>query len=369
MRSALKFSAIALASFIAACGGAIGGDGGGDDQPGDDSGDRRVPHDLDAYTHDGGGEPLPGDDAGGRHYDTAPPSDDAPPPPPPPSDTGAPPFDAGPPPDTARPDGCYTEVYSPTVSITDLVSSFSGGNWLDTSLQVTKRRYPTGNFILETEKGDPQLAGFKDSSSFDALMESLMTMCHEETHGYDYEHSSAGKHAYVMRTDLVISVPIGSTFPRSEVLTYITDDSTSLYDDTYLKGSMGTYDFADMNDELNAYTNGLACLTAVQEHEKGGISARDGAVAHILYLQLYLKRARTAHASVYSTLKADGDWQKYVKYAWARVFFWDGKAKAFPALTIGADRIWTHVKEAANLDEIRQFTGREPADVACHPEK
>jgi hypothetical protein len=363
-RSYVTYGAVcALAACGLGCDGAVGSGSLSDDgedastsQGGRDGGARPpTPHDEDAYAHDApngrdvGAHDTSVSDAGPTPYDSGAPGDDATPP-------------------TPAPGGCYSEIYYPTATLDDLVSGYSSSKWLDTSLETTKRRFPTGNFILMSEEADPQLASFADPSSFDALMESLMTMCHEETHGYDYEHAGAGNHAYVMRTDLIITVPVGSTFPRSEILSYITDDSTSLYDSTYLEGSMGSYDFADMNDELNAYTNGLACLASVAEHETGGISARDGAVAHLLYLELYLKRARTAHPDVYTFLQTDPDWMKYVKYAWARVFFWDAVAKPFPTLTIGADAIWAHVNDPANLDEIRKFTGREPSDVACHPE-
>ena len=356
------FASVAIGCVSAIGDGGIGGlddDAGavsGDDDGGApfDGGDRpRDPGTHDSGTRDGGRAI----DGGVSDTGVAPSGDDASPPPPPP-----PPVDAG-----GSTDGCYSEPYFPTVSIDALASSYGSSKWLDTSLAVTKLRYPTGHFILDYEKGDPQLPGFADSSSFDALMESLMTMCHEETHGWDYEHATGSTHEYVMRDDFKVDVPKLPTFPRSEVMALITDDSTSLYDDTYLKGSMGTYDFADMNDELNAYTNGLACITAVAERISSGISARDGAVAHLLYLQLYLKRARTAHASTYTALKADANWQKFVRFAWARVHFWDAKAAVFPNLTIGTDRIWTHVNDPANLDEIRQFTGDEPAIVACHP--
>ena len=357
-RTAPIFAYAAVCSVLSlACVGAVGSGGLAD--PGDDGGVRPpTPHDEDAYLHDAPSGRDAGErdtafvDSGPTPFDTGAPSDDATPPPTPPP----------------APGGCYTEIYSPTATLDDLITSYSPSKWLDTSLETTKRRYPTGNFILTSEESDPQLAGFADPSSFDALMESLMTMCHEETQGYDYEHAPKGAHAYVMRTDLIITVPVGSTFPRSEILPYITDDSTSLYDSTYLEGSMGSYDFADMNDELEAYTNGLACLASVAEHETGGISARDGAVAHLLYLELYLERARAAHPDVYAFLQGDPNWMKFVKYAWARVFFWDGVAKAFPTLTIGADAIWAHVNDPANLDAIRAFTGREPSDVACHPE-
>ncbi len=350
--SAFAFAALAASSV--ACGD-VSGLGFEDDPDADEVGD---PSDDDVGSLGGGGnEGGARPDARGepdaiRPTGDAPPPSDAPTPPPPPPDAG---------------DVCYSEAYAPTAPLDDLTKSF--GDWLSTSLEVTHRRYPTGNFILTAEKRDPQLAEFADGSSFAALMESLMTMCHEETHGWDYEHSGVSTHNYVLRDDLQIEVPRTSSFGRGEILAYIKDDATSLYDGTYLEGSMGTYDFADMNDELAAYVNGLACITAVGDRIKSGISARDGAVAHLYYLQLYLKRARTMHPSVYAELKAAPAWQKFVKYEWARVAFWDAKARLFPVLQIGVDRIWAHVNAAENLDEIRKFTGREPADIACHPEK
>jgi hypothetical protein len=97
------------------------------------------------------------------------------------------------------------------------------------------------------------------------------------------------------------------------------------------------------------------------------ISARDGVAAHLLYLELYLRVGRTAHASDYAALKADPSWMKLVRMEWARAHFWDAQAKPDPTLDIGTEAILAHVNEPANLDEIRQFTG-DPADVvACHP--
>ena len=58
------------------------------------------------------------------------------------------------------------------------------------------------------------------------LMMSLMTMVHEETHGYDFANSSVSTHAYVLRSDLTVSPPELHTWTRSEILPLITDDST-----------------------------------------------------------------------------------------------------------------------------------------------
>ena len=264
---------------------------------------------------------------------------------------------------------CFADTYHPGVSIDDLKQAYTSGAWLTTSLEVMSRRYPTGHFVLDGEKTDPQLAGFSDSSSWSALMESLMTMVHEESHGYDFDHSQAGSHLFVLRdNDLLVQPPeLANMWPRSELLSMITDDSTKLYDDTYLTGTQGTYDVVFLGEELNAYTNGLAAITAVADQITSTISARDGVVAHLLYLELYLKRGRAAHPTEYAAMKAEPAWQKFVRFEWARGHYWDKEALPFPVLTIGADRIWPHVNDAANLEEIKQFTGDDAAYVACHP--
>lgn len=263
---------------------------------------------------------------------------------------------------------CYSEAYSPTADVSATKRGYSSGAWLQASLDVMKARYPTGFFILDAEKGDGQLSGFADPSTWQAQMEALMTMVHEETHGYDFEHSSSGKHAYVMRDDLVVSPPeLPNMWTRSEILPLLVDDATKSYDDVYLKGTQGTYDVVFLGDELNAYINGLAAITAVADQCTDPISARDGAAAHLYYLELYLKRGRTAHPTEYAAMKADASWQKFVRYEWARGHFWDAQAKPFGVLDIASARIWAHVNEAANSDEIRQFTGDDPDAVACHP--
>jgi hypothetical protein len=263
---------------------------------------------------------------------------------------------------------CYSEEFSPTMpSLSDLSASYSPQQWKADSLEALKRRYAGGHYLLDAMKDDPQLPGFVDSGTFGDLMMSLMTMCHEETHGYDYGHATANVFLYYMRPDLQVQPPQLQTFPRSEILSYIHDDATKNYDDTYLVGTQGTYDLLALGDELNAYTNGLGCITAVADQIGSGISARDGVAAHLYYLELYLLRARTAHPTVYASLKASPDWQKLVRYTWARGMFWRAAATPYPNLAIADAPIWTKVEAAENSAEIEMFTGSKVAEIACHP--
>jgi len=332
----------------------VGGLGDSEDDPsGDDAGDpANVPRsDARPPAHDGGVTPV---------QDSASPSSDTnvdPPPPPPPA------ADAGP------SGGCYSEKYTST-SLADLKSAYSSGKWLSTSLEVLKRRYGDGYAILDAEKSDPQLPSFASPGSFGSLMESLDTMCHEETHGWDFDSAlgTPGKHVYHLRADLAIKPPKLAFFARNELLSYVTDGATSLYDGTYLTGEQGTYDFIFLADELTAYTNGLACVTALGDQiSTYGTSFRDGAAAHLLYLQWYLNRARTAHTSVYDKMKADPEWMRFVRFSWARVHFWTAASKPYPTFGIKDAAIWVKINKPENLAEIEKFTGESPASVACKP--
>jgi hypothetical protein len=278
---------------------------------------------------------------------------------PPSADGGGTALDAGSP--------CYSEPYDPSADISDLAAAYTEDNWLTTSLTVMQRRYPTGYFVLNAEQNDPQLPEFVDSSSWSALMSSMMTVLDAETTGWDFDNATASVHPFMIVQTMQITAPILTTWPKGEILQYITDDSTHTYDQTELEGEEGTYDGIFLFDDLDSACNGLAAATAVGDQITSGISARDGLAAHLYYLELYLRDGRLAHASDYATMKADPTWQKLVRYEWARGHFWDGQAAPNANLQIAVAPIWANVDLAASLAEIQLFTGDDPATVACHP--
>ena len=261
---------------------------------------------------------------------------------------------------------CYSEDYSPGVSLADLAAAYSTQLWKADVLESLKRRIPGGHALVDTMQNDPQLANFVDSSSFNALMSSLMMVCNGETSSYDYGRATATTFTYFLRADLVLAPAIVQTFPRSELLPYITDNATSTYDGA-LSGQQGAQDLTAVADDLTAYTNGLACIAAVADRIDNGISARDGMAASLYYLELYLRRARTAHPAAYATLQASADWQKLVRYAWARAAFWRKVSASSPALGVADAAIWAHVDDPASSSEIVMFTGSALSDIECHP--
>ena len=253
---------------------------------------------------------------------------------------------------------CYTEPVDPNISLADLEAGFNGSNWLNTILDVTDRRYPSGHDLLFLMQNDPYLSWFVDTSSFAMLMESLMTVVHEETHGYDYEYAQWGVNfAYWINSDWQPTVHHYTGFPRSEIYDMLEDDSTSLYAATYLTGTQGTYDFMELLDELNCYVNGLAAIALVGEYEPWGISARDGALAFTYYLELYLRRARNVYPDFYADIQSDPFVVDLVLIQWLRLHFFLDISYAFPNLGVNDHAIEDHMHDPSNQSEIEQLVG------------
>lgn len=270
-------------------------------------------------------------------------------------------IDGGPPPVAP----CYSEDFSPGATLADLRAAYAPQAWKADVLESLKRRIAGGHALIQSQQNDSQLGNFVDTSSFDALMSSLMMVCNGETSIYDFAHATPTQFTYFLRADLTLTPTIVATFARSEIAPYITDGATSTYDGA-LSGQQGSEDITAVADDLAAFTNGVACIGAVTDQLKSGINARDGMAASIYYLELYLKRARTAHPAIYAALQASPDWQKVVRYSWARVAFWR-KTAVSPLLAVADAPIWAHVDDAANSSEIAMFAGATLSDIECHP--
>ena len=263
-------------------------------------------------------------------------------------------------PEAATGAACFVEAAMPTAPIADLQAAFDPNTPIQSALDVTMRRYLAGHYIVQQAVADNQTNDV-DTTSFATVLAALGTVCHDETLVFDEENSTAQAREYLMGSVPATITPV-QTFPRSEIRALLADDSTAAFDD-----SLATGDFADLGDDLVAQTNALGCLVNVAEFVTTPTPARDAAVAELYYLELYLQVARTQHADVYAQLKASVGWLEFVRLAWARARLWDAKAAGSAMLDVASTNIRVHVEEAANLDEIRQFTGDTATNVACHP--
>jgi hypothetical protein len=105
----------------------------------------------------------------------------------------------------------------------------------------------------------------------------------------------------------------------------------------------------------------------VQDQVTSTVSYRDGAASHLYYLQLYMKVAREDHPALYTQWKNDASWQHWVRLAWARGHFWTEQVINDPNFGINDAAIWARINQPQNLQEIEDFTGEDPASVACNP--
>jgi len=266
------------------------------------------------------------------------------------------------------PDNCYCEPIDPEADISDLEQGYDAGAWAQTMADVLDRRWPAGAALVADLQGDPYFGAFTDTSSFTGLMDGFMTEVHEGTHGWDYGHAGVDTFAYFMRGDLQFEVAKIHGFDRSEIYGLLTDDSTSLYADLYLTGTQGTYGFYELLDEMNCYINGMAAIGVVGEYIPYGISGRDGAVAFLYYLELYLKRARTNYPDLYAQLKGDPEYVDLVRTQWLRThFLMIYAADLHDHLGISDDAIETNLYAPENQSEIEMFIDHAVDASNCLP--
>lgn len=261
---------------------------------------------------------------------------------------------------------CYWENVCPDASLGDLEQSYSPGGWLSTTLEMLDRRYPSAKCLVDMYQNDA--GNYADSSSFAALAESLMTVAHEETHGYDYEHANWGStFAYYARCDLTMTTPWIDGFGRSEILPLVATSSTNLYDGTYLTGQQGTYGFSELLDEWNAYLNGMAAIALVGDAvDVFGISGTDGALAFAYYVELYLHLARTQYPAVYAEITGSPQVVDLLRLQWNRMHFFLSYAEKFSYLSIEADGIKQVLYQQDNLDELTMAVGTPMAPGNCN---
>jgi hypothetical protein len=266
------------------------------------------------------------------------------------------------------PENCYCEPIDPEADVSDLEQNYNAGAWAQTMSDVLDRRWPAGAALVADLQSEPYFGSFTDTSSFGGLMDGFMTEIHEGTHGWDYGHAGIDTFAYFLRGDLQFDVAKIHGFDRSEIYGLLTDDSTSLYSDLYLTGTQGTYGIYELLDEMNCYINGMAAIGVVGEYIPYGISGRDGAVAFLYYLELYLKRARTTYPDLYEELKSDPEYVDLVRTQWLRThFLLIYAADLHDHLGIADDAIEVSLYAPENQSEIEMFIDHAVDATNCLP--
>lgn len=255
-----------------------------------------------------------------------------------PTDTTPP--DETPPDEETHPPNCWWEPMDTAVSVDDVRSGFSRSGALGDALEVMDRRWPAGSALLREMAHDPYVDVFLEESSWSAMMDSLMTVVHEETHGYDYENSiHPTRFSYFVQDHQTLTMRWIDGFPRSRIANRVEGDATDLYDSLYLVGTQGTYGFAELLDETNCYLNGLGGAIAGWDGIPWTMSASDGPLAFLYFIALYLEEAEEEDPQLYRDLQNDPDVHEILETFWLRTHFFLQYSDPVPELGIEDQRI------------------------------
>ncbi len=144
---------------------------------------------------------------------------------------------------------------------------------------------------------------------------------HESVHMLDFERSTPGSQAFVLAEGEVLTAPRRRRFPRSEILTYIPRADRDLYVGDYLTDPEGsTQGLESLLLELNAYTQGAATDARIAGKFPPGFSlaSRDGIVTFLIYVELYVRRAREAHPEQWLQMTRDPALLESMQRLWSR---------------------------------------------------
>lgn len=275
-------------------------------------------------------------------------------------------------------DGQYDEALPDDgADISGLVAGYQASGYLDFVDDVLGARYPIGQHLVR--EGVRLGTGFgncidlftNDTSSAAAIFRSLSTVVHECGHIADMSASGFSTSVFMIRDDLELECPnasagSGKTFARSLLngdgfASLLPDD---FYRDTYLDGdpTNGTFEGGDQGydsvlEEATQYVNSLATDWAFSDQRSRftSITARDGILTFLWYLERYLRMARLEYPNAYQVIAGNACWRDATLTVWGRAWLFLDLTQGDPSLGIDDDRIEPLVKDPELVSEIARL--------------
>ncbi|MBL8785423.1 MAG: hypothetical protein JNJ59_11010 [Deltaproteobacteria bacterium] len=274
-------------------------------------------------------------------------------------------------------DGAYDEALpSDTASIQSLVSAYSAADYLAFVDQVLGVRYPLGQFLV-SEGNRLGLSTFgncierftSNRNSARSIMNQLSTVVHECGHILDLKTASFSGSYYQITRDTTFTCSRGDTTTRGGdtfARSRINDDEYSAllpsdsYRSIYLDGDPddGTFDSGDQGfnsvlEETTQYVNSLATDWAFRDQLGGAsISARDGILTFLWYVERYLRMARLDFPNAYSRLSGDACWRQAILTVWGRAWLYLELTDGIRSLGLNDTKLRALVTDPELLSEI-----------------
>jgi hypothetical protein len=256
----------------------------------------------------------------------------------------------------AGPGAGYTEALcDDTASLADLAAAYTNtpAGLRAAVRSIAERRYPIGVAFVDVQSDMQLQTWFRMRGTFADVLNNFEVAVHEGGHIWDLTMIRADW-PYRLRDDLVIRPRRLTNFNRSEILTLHANPDADSYDEVYLRGQSGAQGFNTLLDEYVQYTHSLASRFCTRDSLGAGrrISARDGILTLMYYVELYLKIARTQHPDDYAEIVGDPGHLELIRTVWQRAEFWLERSAPHASLGIrdAQIRAWTYAPE--NLMEI-----------------
>jgi hypothetical protein len=253
--------------------------------------------------------------------------------------------------------------------------------------QILARRYPFGLGLvrggrMDTEFGDCSELFAGDPDSAADVYASMEVIVHECGHVYDAFLSGNNRDAYELTPELSFRCERGDTtsrggdtFARSRI---VGDGFASLrpacggvsspgcdpYADVYLDGDpddtvfeSGDQGYNLLLEESVQYVNSIATAWAFvdQQPQNIAVSARDGILTFLWYIERYLRMARTEFPGAYERITQDECWLELTLGVWARAERYLELTSAERGLGIADDELLDLVQDPELLDEIERL--------------
>ncbi|MFO0744624.1 MAG: hypothetical protein U1F43_02985 [Myxococcota bacterium] len=263
-------------------------------------------------------------------------------------DTSVAPDSGGPPPvvDPSCTDGQFDEALpADSADIAAPIAAFSSATYKEFVLAVLAVRYPFGQELVQAGvTGGPSVGQGNCIDTFTsnrntakAVISNLSTVVHECGHIADIAAGGFSNAAYLVNADVTFKCPSasapGKTFARSLLNDddYASLNPNDFYRDVYLDGdpSDGTFDSGDQGydmvlEEATQYVNSLATDWAFRDQYPRGqsITARDGILTFLWYVERYLHLARLEHPQAYTVISGNKCWRDATLTMWGRAWLY-----------------------------------------------
>ncbi|MFO0546905.1 MAG: hypothetical protein U0271_00890 [Polyangiaceae bacterium] len=266
--------------------------------------------------------------------------------------------------DDAHPQGVeYTEAIppgcgEPPSDLSDLAAQHSDKSLRKTAKALTERRYPDGLAFLEVQDDRALGTWFMGTETVADVASGLPTALHEGCHMWGFKHFDLGRVTYRLTADRVLTTKRLKNFDRSAILTRHVDQASDTYTKVYLVGKSGAQGFNLLLDEYNAYAHSLVAQYCVRDLLSPGtrVSARDGILTMMYYVETYLQIAREEHPKDYEAILADPGHRRMILAVWARAELWLRRSTGIGALGISDASIadWVYAPERiAEIARVR----------------